>query len=554
MIPMIPASAPFSPDQIAWLNGFLAGLLSPAGRPMPAVLEVKRPLLVLFGSQSGNSEALAKKLSKEAAARGFAPRVAGLESVSPGAVAAEKNVLVITSTWGEGEMPDNAADFWDGLNQNGSSPTLAGVNFSVLALGDRNYGDTFCYAGKKLDERLADLGANRIFERVDCDVDYDEPAQGWMKGVLGALGAADLALPTLADASNMASPAEPILPAPPDEAEGSTYTKKRPFPATLLVNRRLNGAASAKDTRHIGFSLEGSGLHYEVGDALGVWPVNCPFVVDAVLAAHGLDAEESVLLPNASKAPLREALIKHYEVRSLLGKPPDGHISAADFIDGLRPLQPRLYSIASSLKAHPGEVHLCVGVVRYEQDGLCHKGVTSTFLAERLAQGEQAGVFLQKAPQFRLPADGGVPVIMVGPGTGIAPFRAFLQERQALGARGKNWLFFGDQHEACDFLYREEISAFQKTGALSRLDLAFSRDQARKIYVQDRMLAEAMSVYRWLEEGAHFYVCGDASRMAKDVEQALLHVIEVIGGKSAEDAKSYLAAMRKTKRYQRDVY
>ncbi|HSJ04382.1 MAG: sulfite reductase flavoprotein subunit alpha [Verrucomicrobium sp.] len=551
-VPIIPESAPFSSEQRAWLNGFLAGILSQgqsaapqAGLPATAAAKERPPLLIAFGSQSGNAETLAKQLVKEAAGRGFAARAAGLDSLQPAGLAAEKNVLIVTSTWGEGDMPDNAISFWEGLNQNGSSPKLDGVRYSVLALGDMNYGDTFCLAGRKLDQRLEELGASRIHPRVDCDVEFDELAKSWSEGVFKSLESGATAAATVAVVET--------APAPAQEA-ASGYGKKNPFPAALLHNLALNHAESAKDTRHIAFSLAGSGLAYETGDALGVFSENCPEVVAAVIAAHELDPETLVPLPDGGEAALKVALQKAYEVRQLVGVPAVKPASAAEFVDKLRKLQPRLYSIASSLKAHPEEVHLCVGAVRYEKDGTAHKGVASTFLADRLPTGETTGVFVHTAKHFRVPADATKPMIMVGPGTGIAPFRAFLEEREAAGASGKNWLFFGDQRAATDFLYRDQIEAWQQSGFLTRLDLAFSRDQAEKIYVQTRMLQSAAELWKWLEEGAHFYVCGDASRMAKDVDAALHTIIQQEGGKTADEAAAYVADLKKTKRYARDVY
>ncbi len=546
-IPIIPDSAPFNSEQRSWLNGFLAGVFSRSGLPSgsgggpaaPAPDE-KPPLLILFGSQSGNAESFAKKLSKEATARGFAARAAGMDAVTAADLTKERQLLLVTSTWGEGDMPDNAVSFWDGLNQNGSSPQLSGLRYSVLALGDRNYGETFCLAGRKLDERLAELGAERIHPRVECDVDYDEPAQQWSTGVFTALqkdsGAKAL-----------------VAPAVVEEVE-SGYTKKNPFPAPLLENRLLNATGSAKDTRHIAFSLDGSGLAYEAGDALGVCPQNCPGVVDQIIAAHGLAPDAPVPLPDGGMAPLRKALITAFDVRGKLGVKPDAAVTAGEFVASLRKLQPRLYSISSSPRAHPGEVHLTVSAVRYEKDGIAHKGVASTFLADRLPSGSSTGVFIQKSAHFRLPQDGNLPVIMVGPGTGIAPFRAFLEERQATSAAGKNWLFFGDQRRSSDYLYQAQLEAWKLNGHLTKLSLAFSRDQKEKLYVQHLMLQQAAELWSWLEQGAHFYVCGDASRMAKDVEAALLQIIREQGGRDEAGAAAYLGELKKAKRYQRDVY
>jgi sulfite reductase (NADPH) flavoprotein alpha-component len=539
IVPLIPENAPFSVEQRAWLNGFLAGVLNRGAAASGAASEEsKRPLLIAFGSQSGNAESLAKRLAREASGRGFAARAAGLDSLQPADLIKEQNVLLITSTWGEGDMPDNAVSFWDSLNQNGSSPKLDGVQYSILALGDKNYGDTFCLAGKKLDTRLAELGAKRIVDRVDCDVDFDDLAKKWSANAFTVLSGVD------ATTSSCATEA----------GEETGYSKKKPFPAKLIANVPMNSRGSSKDTRHIGFSLTGSDLTYEVGDALGVFVQNCPEVVDAVIAAHAFDPQAMVALPDGGSAPLKEALIKHYEVRNLYGKGPEAILTLAAFVENLRKLQPRLYSIASSIKKHENEVHLCVAAVRYSTDGVAHKGVASTFLADRLPLEETTGIYFHAANHFRLPADLTRPVIMVGPGTGIAPFRAFLEEREATQATGKNWLFFGDQKRASDFLYHDQIIEWVQKGHLTRLDTAFSRDQEEKIYVQTRMLQAASELWQWLEEGAHFYVCGDAKRMAKDVDDALHSIIQTAGGKTAEEAAAYVNQMKKEKRYARDVY
>ena len=537
-IPLIPESAPFTSEQRAWLNGFLAGVLNRAAATAPdrgGELTAKVPLLIAFGSQSGNAESLAKRLAKDAASRGFAAGVAGLDSLQSADLVKHPNVLLITSTWGEGEMPDNAAAFWEGLNQNGASPVLKGMRYGVLALGDKNYGETFCLAGRLMDQRLAELGATRVVERVDCDVDFDEPAAVWAAKAWEAFGGKG---------------DETVVKA--EVVEG--WSKKRPFPASLISRFKLNSEGSAKDTRHVVFSLSGSGLSYEAGDALGVFVRNDPLMVDGIIAAHGLDASAVVPFPDGGNGTLREALIGHYECRKFHGIKPESAVDLDAWTKSLRKLQPRLYSIASSMKAHPEEVHLCVAAVRYEVNGVKYEGVASTFLADRLAEGETTGIFFHEARHFRLPASGDVSVIMVGPGTGIAPFRAFLEERQATGAKGRNWLFFGDQCAATDFLYRDQLEGWRSSGLLTYLDLAFSRDQKEKIYVQHRMLEKGAALWAWLEEGAHFYVCGDASRMAKDVDAALHTIVQQHGGRDEEAAKSYVAELKKAKRYARDVY
>lgn len=543
-VPLIPESAPFNAEQRAWLNGFLAGVLNRAQTgPQPVEsVAAKTPLLIGFGSQSGNAEGLAKRLAKEAASRGFAAGVAGLDSLQAADLVKHPNLLLITSTWGEGEMPDNAVSFWEQLNKNGSSPVLTGVRYGVLALGDQNYGDTFCLAGRLLDERLSELGAQRVIDRVDCDVDFDEPAASWAARAWTVFG------------EGGAEKASAIAEVKVAEEAQTGWTKKNPFQANMVWNEVLNAKGSAKETRHLAFSLAGSGLTYEPGDALGVFARNGPLMVDGIIAAHRLSASAVVPLPDGGEGTLRDALINHYECRKYHGVVPAEPVDLQTWVAGLRKLQPRFYSIASSVKAHPDEVQLCVAVVRYEQDGTRHEGVASTFMADRLPVGETTGIFFQPAKHFRLPESGEVPIIMVGPGTGIAPFRAFLEEREARKSTGKNWLFFGDQSAATDYLYEAQLEGWKASGVLTELDLAFSRDQPEKIYVQHRMIEKGAKLWDWLEEGAHFYVCGDASRMAKDVDAALHQVISTYGGKTEEEAAAYVAELKKAKRYARDVY
>ena len=431
-------------------------------------------------------------------------------------------------------MPDNAQSYWDALNSD-AAPNLENLSFSVLSLGDRNY-TQFCKAGILFDERLAALGAKRIQPRVDCDVDEEALGHQWF---------ADL-MKTLAPDSTAASAADS------GETEAVTYSKNNPFQAVLKSNLRLTGDDSAKETRHFEIVLEGSGLDYEVGDALGVVPSNCPDIVAEILTATGLAGDEPVQLKDGSTTALRQALVNRLDLSSFNSALPASGISAQDLVSPLRSLQHRLYSISSSPKAHPGEVHLTVGIVRYELDGRPCKGVCSTFLAERADGG--VPVFIHKSPGFRLPTDTTRPVIMVGPGTGIAPFRAFLEERRATAPDSKNWLFFGDQHVATDFLYRAELETLFSEGVLTHLDTAFSRDQSEKIYVQNRMLENAARLWEWLGNGAHIYVCGDAKRMAKDVDAALLQIVREQGGLATEAAQAFINQLKSEKRYQRDVY
>jgi sulfite reductase (NADPH) flavoprotein alpha-component len=546
--PTLPDSAPFTPEQRAWLNGYLAGLLSAdklvVANAASNSQATAKSLLILFGSQTGTSEMLARRFAKEATPFGFNPRVVGMEDFARIDFAAESRVAVVTSTYGDGEMPDNAQPFWNFLSDAGA-PRLEHVEFSVLALGDTNY-TQFCQAGKLFDRRFEELGAKRVQPRIDCDVDYENKAKDWFAGLMEMLagsGADEVKSPM----SNTNAAIEEIPPT-------KSYSKSNPFPARLKTNRRLNGEGSAKDTRHFEIVLEGSGLDYEVGDALGVVPANCAEFVQEILDAAGLDGEESVATPSGVEKALRLALVQDFDLKPFLAELPARGINAKELAGKLRRLQPRLYSISSSPKAHPGEVHLTVGVLHYELSGKGRKGVCSTFLADRVGTETPVPVFVHASPGFKLPKDPSTPIIMVGPGTGIAPFRAFLEERRAVGTTGSNWLLFGDQRAATDFLYREELEAWQKEGFLHRLDTAFSRDQAEKIYVQNRMLENASELWEWLERGAHFYVCGDASRMARDVDAALHKICETGGGLTSDAAAEYVRHLKMQKRYCRDVY
>lgn len=583
-LPYIPEDAPFSAEQKSWLAGFLAGLhsrllvLDGAG-PIAGAAQATAPALhILYGSQTGNAEALANHAASSARSQGLAPVVQALGEVDLDVFAAMRHVLVITSTYGEGEMPDNAQLFWDAISAT-TAPRIEHMHFAVLAIGDTGY-DGYCQAGKYIDMRLEQLGAKRLRERVDCDVEYEDPAHSWLAAVL----------PDYAHVAGAAAGSTAATPVAAVALPGSS--RKMPYASSLLSNRRLSGAQSSKDIRHFEFDLEGSGLHYEAGDALGVIPVNDPQLVQGLLTRLNVDYEIPVPGHESSLGDLLtyqleisepsrklvdwigqgsaheelQYILEHddkdtlaawlwgKDVLDLLRLNPNQAIGVQELLAHLRPLQHRAYSISSSSKAHPDQVHLTVAAVRYQHNGRARGGVCSTYLADRVGRGEKPAIFISPNKAFRTPQSGDTPIIMVGPGTGIAPFRAFLQERQATGATGKNWLFFGDQHRAQDYIYENELSQWHKGGHLSELDLAFSRDQSEKIYVQNRMHERGAQLYAWLEQGAHFYVCGDATRMAKDVDEMLHRVVAEHGGSSPEKAAHYINQMKKDKRYLRDVY
>ena len=575
-IPYIPQDAPFSGEQKQWLSGFLAGMHSRLASgtnnvaPVVAQDEIKH-LDIIFGTQTGNAEAVAEDAAALARTKGFTPRIAEMDEVDMTHLAAMQNLIVVVSTYGEGEMPNNAHQFWEALSAS-TAPRLEALNYGVLALGDTSY-DEFCQAGKLVDTRLEQLGAKRLATRVDCDIDFEDIAEKWLSNSIPDVGATAI----------VTEPAEP-----PKAKTG--WGRKNPYISNVTDNRILSGADSAKEIRHITFDLGDSELIYEAGDALGVMPVNAPDLVqgwidrlnvpadteiegtslsdmlrtgleimtpsrDLILALEPLanDDELTHVVSNGDKE-----VLEHYlwgkDALDLLNLNVDLTFDPVQVIGWLKPLQHRAYSISSSPKAHEGEVHLTVAVVRWKHNNRLHKGVCSTFLADHIQNGAPAGIFMSPNKSFRIPQDDSVPMIMIGPGTGIAPFRAFLEERQARGASGANWLFFGDQHRTSDFIYEEEIAAFSADGLLTRLDLAFSRDQVDKIYVQHRMIENGKELYSQLEQGGHFYVCGDATRMAKDVDAALHFIIETQGGMNPEAATDYVNRLKREKRYMRDVY
>ncbi|HET6306979.1 MAG TPA: flavodoxin domain-containing protein, partial [Rhodopila sp.] len=561
---LLPESAPFareeiaalnrviavsSPEQRAWLSGYLAGVQAASGPvAAPAAAAGKRaPLTILFGTESGNSEALAAQVRKAASKLGFAPKVMDMADCSPAQAAAAENLVVIAATWGEGDPPQRAVDFYEGLLAD-DAPRFEKTRFAVLALGDRAYAQ-FCEVGRRIDERLAALGGTRIVERIECDVDFEAAASGWIDSTLGRLNE-EIGGGAEAGASvihvDFARPG----------AEIEAPTRARPFAAEITEHVRLSGSRSSSDTHHVAVSLEGSGIAYEPGDALGVVPSNDPALVDAVMAAVG-GADDA----------LREALLHRLDITTLTGKQVEDFaretgtdVLPAEWAAGrqvidlletapgaltggqlgalLRPLPPRYYSIASSRKAVGEEAHLLVAGVRYTSHGRPRSGVASVDITARHRAGGTLNVFLRGNPHFRLPEDGARPVIMVGPGTGLAPFRGFLQEREATGATGRNWLVFGHRNYTHDFLYQLELQDWLKAKLLSRLDVAFSRDQPEKRYVQDALWDARADLYAWLKDGAALYVCGDANAMAKDVHAVLLRILEDQGKQDAAAAKA----------------
>jgi sulfite reductase (NADPH) flavoprotein alpha-component len=576
-----------SDEHTAWLLGYLHA--SQQALPAASATASATPtvdgqgLTVLYASQTGNAMKVAKQVAEAASASGLRAVAVSAADYKTSNLRGERNLIVVSSTQGEGDPPDSGVELRRFLFGK-RAPTLDGLRFAVLALGDYSYAN-FCKAGEEFDRRLEELGGKRVLPRVDCDVDYEATATAWRQQVLEAfqklLGGTD----TPISAGTLAAPTDQGL---------VVWDKSNPFSASVLERINLNGRGSDKKTFHLELSLTGSGLTYEPGDAIGVVPRNSPGYVNELLSAARLRGDAVVALDGKERS-LSQALAELFEITTvtrpfvkayaahggwadlaglldkgreadfqayaygreiidvLIANPPR-ELSPQTFVGMLRRLQPRLYSIASSLRAHEEEVHLLVGLTQYHSHGRLREGVCSTFVGERLGDEDPLPIYLSSNPNFRLPDNPDTRIIMIGPGTGVAPFRAFIEEREALGCRGRNWLFFGDQHFDTDFLYQVEWQRWHKSGVLSHLDLAFSRDQNEKVYVQHRMLERSRDVYAWLQDGAHVYLCGDAGKMAADVEAALVSIISKESGKPREAAEEYLHAMHANRRYQRDVY
>lgn len=570
--------ARLSPAQRAWLSGYLAGSLGTAVSAAPAApAAAGHAVTILYGTQSGNCDGLAKRLAARLAAAGHAARVLDMLDCRKADLEQAARLLVIVSTHGDGDPPERAAPLFE-LLAGRKAPRLPHVQYAVLALGDRSY-EHFCAAGRTIDARLEQLGAQRLRPCEECDVDFDAPAAAWM----------DWACTQLASPG---APAPVATPAPQASANVvQAWTRRHPFHAPVLANLDLTVRGSTRQVRHVELSLEGSNIQYEPGDALGIVPRNADVAVEALLAAlrfvgaaavqvgeHETDLY-TALAQHCEIGTLTAAFVKRYaeagnhaalagiagdkekltrylwgrDVLDMVTEYPPAGLDAASFARLLSPLAPRLYSISSSQAAHPDEVHLTVGVVAYEARQRARLGTVSGAIA---AMGEDTSlpVYLHRNEGFRLPADPATPIVMIGAGTGVAPYRGFLAEREARAATGRNWLVFGNRSFEHDFLYQSEWLAWRRSGLLTRIDVAFSRDQPEKVYVQHRLREHGAELWRWLRDGAHLYVCGDAARMAPDVERALLDIAMTHGGLDEEAAREHLRQLQRERRYQKDVY
>ena len=597
-IPFIPENAPFTPEQRTWLNGLLAGLYSTTAGAI-AELPPSLKIAVLYASQSGTAEGLARKVAKDLKAKGHIVSLISMEGYTPAALVAEQYAILVASTYGEGDAPDAVQPFYEQLCLE-HFPCCENLSYSVLALGDSNY-EQFCKFGIDLDNKLAALGGVRIADRIDCDVELDAAFAQWKAALYTSLDnittASSSITPTHATVESTSN--EDIDEPAVSPTTAPTHTRDNPFLAPLVDKRPLTHDISSKLTLHLAFNISDSAVTYEAGDACGVIPQNDLRLVEEILHTLNFSGSVPVQLPKSGATTLHDALLNHLQITRLTRKMIEAYATIgkqvaqchtlfgllvpeqqahlekytydrglidllhdypnvlhdpADLVAMLPRLAPRLYSISSSPYAHAGEIHTTVAVVRYRSHNRDRGGVCSTLFADRTSTGETLPVYIQPNKRFRLPNDTTAPIIMIGPGTGIAPFRGFLHQRRALGHTGLNWLFFGERSAATDFLYQDELQSMQSDGHLTHLDLAFSRDQERKIYVQDRMLEQAPTFYQWLEQGASIYVCGDASRMAKDVDSTLHTIVEQQAGLSHEAASEYINILKDQHRYHRDVY
>lgn len=598
IIPSVPEDAPFTPEQRFWLNGLLASIFSSVAEQQMASAPQSRRIMVLYASQSGTAEGLARKLGKKLKAAGYAPALSTLVGYTPAALAAEACALFLASTYGDGDAPDGVQPFYEQLCLE-HFPRMEKLSYAVFALGDRHY-EHFCKFGKDLDARLASLGARQIVKRVDCDVDVDGPFSEWKDAVIAQLKESKSRQQTEGAhkgkaASNPVTVVVNPVATEPASGDARMFSRENPLLAPVVEKRVLTHPASTKVTLHLVLSTAGANLSYQAGDAFGVIPQNDQNLVAEILQHLGFNGNEQVKCGQTGLTTLHNALSDHLQITQLNRKSikeyatrgnctpllellaPDKQSQLEEYIYGrglidlivefpgliedpgdlvamLPRLKPRLYSISSSPAAHAGQIHATVAVVRYRTHNRERGGVCSTLFADRTAVSDRVPIYIQPNKKFRLPSDPDAPMIMIGPGTGIAPFRGFLHERRTLGQKGKNWLFFGERSSATDFLYRSELEAMQLDGHLTRLDTAFSRDQDHKIYVQDRMLENSSILWSWLSEGATVYVCGDATRMAKDVHSALCTIVEKEGGMNPERAHEYIANLKEQHRYHRDVY
>ena len=576
-------------QQLVWLSGYFYGQATGAAgaeaqpeTAVPTAAQVAGKLTILYGSHTGNGKKVAQQAAEAARRRGLSAEVADMNDYATRKLAQEENLLLIVSTHGEGDPPV-AAEELHRFVMGTRAPNLPKLRFAVLALGDKSYLH-FCQTGKEFDQRLGELGGHRLLDRVDCDVDYHDATEAWIAAALDKIAGGAPATSSVSINETAINVAEPAL--------SPAITRTNPWSARVLESILLNGRGSTKETYHIELNLAGSGLHYAPGDALAVLPVNEDSLVEEVLRAARLSDTAPVTLGNESRplavvlAGRREltvltrdvveryaALTPHAELHALLADTsrlqpylygrdvadlltdfPTDQLTAQVLAETLRPLPSRAYSIASSLLVHPDEVHLTVSAVRYDAHGRRRHGVCSSYLADQISVGDTARVFVETNEYFKLPANPATDIIMIGAGTGVAPFRAFVEERMELGATGRNWLLFGNPHFTTDFLYQAEWLRHLQKGGLAKLDVAFSRDQAAKIYVQDRLLAHSREVFAWLEGGAQFYVCGDKKRLGGAVQTALTEVVRREAGLSAEEAATYVHDLKKQRRYLEDVY